>query len=68
VAHQLAVVSPLVTADVIEVAEFPELVQRYHVYGVPKIVINERVSVEGAVPEVRFVDLVLDAVQPQGSA
>lgn len=62
-AHQLAVESPQVTADVIEVAEFPDVAQRYHVYGVPKIVINESVSVEGAVPEPKFVDLVLDAAE-----
>lgn len=61
-AHALAVESPHVTADVIEVAEFPELAQRYHVQGVPKTIINEQVSVDGAVPESRLLALVLDAV------
>ena len=60
-AHELAVESPHVTADVIEVAEFPELAQRYQVQGVPKTIINEQVSVDGAVPESRLLALVLDA-------
>ena len=47
----MAVESPKVTADVIEASEFPELIQRYGVRGVPKTVINGTVGVEGAVPE-----------------
>ena len=60
-AHQMAVESDKVTADVIEVQEFPMVAQRYQVYGVPKIIVNERVSFEGALPEPRFLDKVLDA-------
>lgn len=60
-AHQLAVESPRVTADVIEVSEFPELLQRYHVRGVPKTIINDRVSVEGALPEASFMQRVVEA-------
>jgi hypothetical protein len=37
-------------ADVVEVTEFPELAQRYQIYGVPKVVINDRVAFEGALP------------------
>jgi predicted DsbA family dithiol-disulfide isomerase len=61
-----------VTADVVEASEFPELAQRYQIYGVPKTVINDRVSIEGAVPEARFVGEVLRALDgnrpdaPQG--
>lgn len=50
-AHRLAVASPLVRADVVEAMEFPELAERYQVFGVPRTVINETVAVEGAVPE-----------------
>jgi len=60
-AHQLAVERPHVTADVIEVAEFPEVAQRDHVQGVPKTIINEQISVDGAVAESRLLALVLDA-------
>ena len=52
------------TADVIEVDEFPDVAQRYQVHGVPKTIINEQVNIEGAVPEARFLSLVLDAVGP----
>lgn len=47
----MALESPHVTADVIEASEFPELIQRYGVRGVPKTVINGTVGVEGALPE-----------------
>jgi glutaredoxin-like protein len=50
-AHRLAYASPHVTADAVEVSEFPELGQRYHVMGVPRTIIDEVVHVEGAVPE-----------------
>jgi glutaredoxin-like protein len=60
-AHQMAVESERVTADVIEAQEFPELAERYHVHGVPKVVVNEAVEFVGAQPEARFLDHVLRA-------
>ena len=51
------------TADVIDVREFPDVAQRYNVWGVPKTIINEQVSVDGAVPEARLLAMVLDAVK-----
>ena len=50
-AHQLAVESDLISADMVEVAEFPHLAVKYQVMGVPRTVINETIHVEGAVPE-----------------
>ncbi|MDZ4720005.1 MAG: thioredoxin family protein [Roseiflexaceae bacterium] len=50
-AYALAHASPHITADTVEVSEFPELGERYHVMGVPRTVIAEAISVEGAVPE-----------------
>lgn len=50
-AHRLALASPKIRADMVEAMEFPELVDRYRVMGVPRTVIDERVAVEGAVPE-----------------
>ena len=61
-AHKLAMLNAHVTADVVEVSEFPELTQRYQIYGVPKTVINDRDSFEGALPEERFVNEVLRAL------
>jgi predicted DsbA family dithiol-disulfide isomerase len=50
-AHKLAYESELVRADMVEATEFPHLANRYQVYGVPRIVINEVIHIEGAVPE-----------------
>jgi glutaredoxin-like protein len=50
-AHQLAVESDLIRADMVEAIEFPHLAMKYQVQGVPRTVINETVHIEGAVPE-----------------
>lgn len=50
-AYQLAMSSPYIIAEGVEVSEFPELGDRYSVMGVPKTVIDGLVHVEGAVPE-----------------
>lgn len=59
VAHRLAVESDFVTASAIDTAEFPNLVKAHAVLGVPKVVINNGHSFEGALPEDRFVEEVL---------
>ena len=53
-AHRLALASDHVRADMVEAMEFPELADRYGVYGVPRTVINEDTHIEGAVPEARL--------------
>lgn len=50
-AHQLALESDLVRADMIEATEFPDLSQKYQVMGVPRTVINDKAFIEGAAPE-----------------
>lgn len=50
-AHRMAIESNKVRADVVEVSEFPHLAVKYQVRAVPKIVINELLWIEGAVPE-----------------
>lgn len=61
-AHQFALENDLITADCIEATEFPDLVTEYRVQAVPKTVINQEQSVEGALPESYFLDTVLSAV------
>lgn len=61
-AHQLAYASDKVTADMVEVTEFPHLGQRYNVMGVPRTVINEHTYIEGAAPEAMLLDKVKAAV------
>ncbi len=63
-AHKFAIESSMVKSDVIDVSEFPHLAQKYSIMGVPKIVINERTEVVGAVPEAQFVAHVLQATKP----
>ncbi len=49
-AHRLAMASPHIRADMIDVAEFPQLAQRYEVSGVPLTVVDGRPLFEGALP------------------
>ncbi|MCJ7737852.1 MAG: thioredoxin family protein [Anaerolineae bacterium] len=58
-AHQMAMASPMVHADMVEATEFPHLAQRYQVMGVPRTVINETEYVEGAAPA----DMILDKIK-----
>ena len=60
-AYRLAAASPHITASVIEATEFPEMVQRYRVSGVPKTVVDDRVELLGVHPETTFVREVLQA-------
>src|SRR5215467_14191499 len=64
-AHQLAIENEHITADVVEVSEFIDLAQRYRVQGVPKTVVNDRIEIVGAVPEPRFIQEVLRAIEPR---
>ena len=57
----MSIASEHVRTECVEATEFPELSQRYQVMAVPKIVINDRVEFEGALPESDFVDAVLQA-------
>jgi len=63
-AQHMAVASDRVTATAIEANEFPDLSRAYRVMGVPKIVINDRVTFEGAVPEPQFLDAILQSIDP----
>ena len=60
-AQQLAVENDLITADLVEVTEFPHLAQRYQVRAVPRTVVNDNASIEGALPESEFVKAVVAA-------
>lgn len=62
-AQQLAVESDLISADLVEVTEFPHLAQRYHVRAVPRTVVNDTSSIEGALPESEFVKAVVAAAR-----
>jgi len=61
-AHQLAMASDMVTADMVEISEFPHLAQKYQVQGVPRTVINEKWFMEGAAPEAMLVSKAKEAL------
>ena len=62
-AHKLAFYSDRVRADMVEAMEFPHLSVKYEVQGVPRTVINENVSQEGAAPEALLVKKIMSALK-----
>jgi glutaredoxin-like protein len=62
-AHRLSEESDLVTSDMVEAAEFPHLTQKYNVSSVPKVIINEDIQFEGALPEKEFVENVMKVLE-----
>ena len=63
-AHKLAIESDHVRADMVEAIEFPHLAIKYNVQGVPRIVINETIHIEGAVPEPMLMAQLQEALKP----
>lgn len=61
-AHQMAVASPMIQADMIEAQEFPQLSMKYQVMGVPRTVINDVAHLEGAAPEPMVMDKLREAL------
>jgi hypothetical protein len=60
----MAMISPLITTEIIDVERFPALGDAYRVAGVPKMVINDRISFEGAAPEEFVVEKILSLNRP----
>ena len=63
-AHKLAIESDHVRADAVEAIEFPHLAIKYNVRGVPRIVINETIQIEGAMPETMLMAQLQEALKP----
>ena len=61
--HRIAVESDLVTAEMIESSEFPILVQKHNVMSVPRVIINDKVDFEGALPEKDFIDNLMKVME-----
>ncbi len=63
-AHQLAMESPYVQAEMVEAMEFPELSDRHNVSGVPQTTINDGAGiVVGAYPEDQLLQEVKNALK-----
>jgi len=61
-AHRFALAREEIRSDMIESSEFPHLANKYAVMSVPKVVVNETFSFEGALPEKPFAEQVMKAV------
>ncbi len=66
-AFMMGIVSEHVKAEVIEVNEFPDLAKRYKVEAVPLTLINDRISIPGALPEPALVEQVVKAAAAKPS-
>lgn len=61
-ANKFALENEHVRSETVEISEFPHLAHKYGVMGVPKVVINEDTSFEGALPEPAFLEHIKKAV------
>lgn len=61
-AHEFAVESEFVKADVIDTSEFPHIGLKYNVMGIPKTVINDKIEFVGVLPEDLFLEHILLAI------
>lgn len=63
-AHQMALESPMIEAEMVEAMEFPGLADRFGVSGVPQTTINTGAgTVVGAVPEDNLLAEILSAIK-----
>ncbi len=61
--HKLAMENDNITAHMIDIKEFPHLSMRYNITDVPSTVVNNSVTVEGALDEKDFVDKIIEALK-----
>ena len=54
----------MIRSDMIEAMEFPHLVNKYQVSGVPLTIVNEVLRIEGALPEEMFIDRLTAFLDP----
>ncbi|MCL5434510.1 MAG: thioredoxin family protein [Candidatus Marsarchaeota archaeon] len=62
-AHQFSMENSMIRSSMIEATEFSELSGKHNVMAVPKIVINDSISFEGAKPPADFLEYVLEAAR-----
>ncbi len=65
IAHQFAFLNDKISADMVEMTEFPHLAQRYNVTSTPKTIINESQSFVGALSSEAVYLEIMKAVNPQ---
>ncbi|KPJ72082.1 hypothetical protein AMJ52_07540 [candidate division TA06 bacterium DG_78] len=60
--HRLALENENIWAEMVNAQEFPQIAQKYNVFAVPKIVINEKIQFEGSLQEDAFVQKVIESI------
>ncbi|MEP0813162.1 MAG: thioredoxin family protein [bacterium] len=66
-AFPLAAATPKVRVQMIQATEFPEWAARKRVMGVPKLVVDDRIEIEGAVPTAKLVEAIA-SIRPAAKA
>jgi hypothetical protein len=66
IAYQMAMASPRVNAETIEINEFPALAERYGLQVVPLTIIDSKIAIPGMLDETQLVEQVMKTAQ--GSA
>jgi len=61
-AHQAAILNPLIDSEMYESLEMQEDAAKFEVFGVPKTVFNDTVIVEGLTPPEMFVEKLYEAI------
>jgi hypothetical protein len=62
--NSIAAINPLVAVEVVNTEEFPDLVDRFRVSQVPKVLINESVEVLDVVPPATLIGKIVSATAP----
>ncbi|TFG26344.1 glutaredoxin [Candidatus Thorarchaeota archaeon] len=62
-AHQAAILNPLINAEMYEALEFQTEAQKYEVFGVPKTIFNDTVTADGLTPPEMFIEKLFDAIE-----
>lgn len=61
-AHRFAMANEHITADMIELTEFPQIAVKHNVQTVPKIIINDEHSLTGSFPDTEFIQAILKTI------
>lgn len=61
-AHQAAIINPMISSEMVESLEFQELTEKYGVFGVPKTIINETTIIDGLSPVEMFVEKLFESI------
>jgi hypothetical protein len=62
-----AIANQNIATSIVEATEFPDLAQRYQVYGVPRTVINDDRAIEGATPAGVLLENILAVTQAKAA-